>query len=67
MYHDAKTVFYSANRFKFSNPRPLNPFIRRLDDVSHRNLAVRSVHLYVRVCSKNEEREWDNTFGRLRA
>lgn len=65
MYHDARNVFYSANEFDFYDPKLLGLFMRRLNNISHCSLAMRNVHLYVRVSNKNQEREWDNTFRAL--
>lgn len=65
MYHDANNVFYSANNFRFKEPKMIHRFLRRLGDVNHRNLAVRSVHLELTVFEKKEEREWDNAFRAL--
>ena len=58
-------MVFSANRFHIIAPKLVGLFIRRLDDVNHRSLAVRSVLLDVYVSSKNDEREWDNTFCAL--
>ena len=62
LYHEAKNVLYSANRLSLSDPKLVNTFIRRLDNLNHRSLAMRSVYLVVYVHNKNREREWDNTF-----
>ncbi len=55
-------VLYAANTFEFCIAKTVRSFIRRLDDASHRNLAVRSVVLDIRVTGRNREREWDNAF-----
>lgn len=66
LYHEAKNVLYSANDFMLlSDSRLLGLFIRRLDDGSHRSLAVRSLHLGLVVSNINEERKWDNAFRTL--
>lgn len=66
MYHDVKNLLYSANTFEFSDAHLIGPFILRLDEVNHRSLAVRSVHLLnVYVSNRNEERRWNNGFCAL--
>ena len=65
LYHEAKNVLYSANDFALCDPKLVGLFVRRLDDVNHCSLAVRSMQLHVFVSSKNNEREWDNTFRAL--
>ena len=67
MYHDAKGVFWSANVFKIrGHTKPLlSLFIRHLDCVSYRVLAVRNMDLRVRVSNRKEERQWDNGFCAL--
>lgn len=65
MYHDVKNLLYSANDFEISHPQLVGLFVRRLDEVSYRSLAVRSVHLRVYVPDKNKERHWDNAFCAL--
>lgn len=62
MYHEARSVLYSANTFIISSPRLVNSFIRRLNDTSYDRLAVRSIRLHIYVHVRNDEREWDNTF-----
>lgn len=65
IYHDAKNVLYSANCFSFRHPKLVGSFIRRLDCVSNRSLAVRSVHLFVLIRDRNQERKWDNSLHAL--
>ena len=67
MYHDAKGVFYSANVFQigFYTNRLLSLFVRQLDCVSYRVLAVRNMDLRVVVSNRKEERQWDNGFCAL--
>ena len=66
IYHDAKDAFYSANVFQvYYDPKPVGVFIRHLECVSHRALAVRNMDLHVLISSRNQEREWDNGFCAL--
>ena len=65
IYHEAKNVLYSTNDFTFNDPRTVDVLIRRLDNVNHRSLSVRSLYLHVHVDNKNSERQWDNTFRML--
>ena len=65
MYQDAKDAFYSTNEFQLICPQPLGVFIQHLDDVNHRALAVRNMHLRVVVYGRKEERECDNGFRAL--
>ena len=62
LYHAAKNVLYSAGDFTLDNSKLVGLFIRRLDDVNHCILAMRSVQLHVSVYDRNGERAWDNTF-----
>lgn len=65
MYHESRNVLYSANGFKISDPKVVGPFVKRLQHVNNRSLAIRSVLLHVKVTQKNEERAWDNAFREL--
>ena len=65
MYHDVKSLLYSANDFRLYQAQLVRPFLRRLDEVNHRSLAVRSVTLNVYLSSRNEERQWDHAICAL--
>ena len=62
IYHEARNVFFSANTFDVVEPRPFRLFLQRIDVVSYRSFALRSLHLQICVYDRNDERVWDNTF-----
>ena len=62
VYHEARNAIYTANIFEIGKARVGGLFLQRISNYS---LTLRSVHLNIRVSTRDVERQWDNTLLEL--